>query len=80
MKTNSFYDTRGALWVACTECKRGYNGYQSCTGAILQSSLAKGVFVEIYWKNIQNYLKNNKNKRNQNDTRTRIERKVDTIL
>jgi hypothetical protein len=23
---NSFYDTRGNLWVACSECERGLNG------------------------------------------------------
>lgn len=44
MKTNSFYDTRGALWVACTECKRGYNGYQSCTGAIFTKFAGQGCF------------------------------------
>ncbi len=27
-KKNSFKDTEGRLWVACTECERGY--YGSC--------------------------------------------------
>ena len=25
-KVNSFKDTKGALWVACSECERGGNG------------------------------------------------------
>ena len=26
MKINSFYDTKGKLWIACSECDRGGNG------------------------------------------------------
>ena len=28
---HSKYDTRGYLWVACSECGRGGNGDQSCS-------------------------------------------------
>lgn len=27
---HSFKDTRGALWVACSECERGANGSADC--------------------------------------------------
>ena len=30
MKVYSEYDSRGYLYVDCTECKRGHNGDRSC--------------------------------------------------
>ena len=43
-KIHSFFDTRGALWVCCGECKRGFNGEKSCGAGMHRAPSSAGCF------------------------------------
>ena len=40
----SFFDSRGALWVCCKECTRGFNGEKSCGAGMLCQPVSAGCF------------------------------------
>jgi hypothetical protein len=44
---NSFYDTKGLLWVACSECERGLNGSDTdkCSCARSKKFNGSGCFI-----------------------------------